>query len=411
MPSEDRSTAPRLLAWLRRAFGRRDESDAIYRALAENASGLVTVLDAEGRILFASPGHEKELGYAAEELRGRQAFEVFAVEDDTGERSALEREVERGDSGPHLLRVRHRDGSYRWLETSGTRSITPAGELRVIGISRDVTEMQGQLEELAERRRKAEALERELAQGASRLAEATQRLEELQTRLAEAQRLSAPVNLGSMAHSINNPLAALKGVVEMALEAADGKDATLERVLHLARRIEKVVDGTLGFFRHRVLELEPCSPAEVLESVRDELQERAAAGRVRLELKSVIGRKGLSADAGLLTSALVCIAENSLEAMPDGGALWLESESDDEASVSLRIADTGPGIPPELRAKVLEPFFTTKGGGTGLGLTIANRIVRAHYGAIHIDEHAGGGAAVTVRLPFSAEASDPARAS
>ncbi len=377
MPSEDRSTAPRLLAWLRSAFGRRDESDAIYRALAENASGLVTVLDAEGRILFASPGHEKELGYAPRELRGRQAFEVFAVEDDTGERSALEREVERGNSGPHLLRVRHRDGSYRWLETSGTRSISPAGELRVIGISRDVTEIQRQLEEL-------------------------------QTRLAEAQKLSAPVNLGSMAHSINNPLAALKGVVEMALEAAEGKDATLERVLHLARRIEKVVGGSLGFFRHQVLELEPCSPAEVLESVRDELLERAAAGRVRLELKSVIGRKGLSADASLLTSALVCIAENSLEAMPEGGALWLESDSDDGVSVSLRIADTGSGIPPELRAKVLEPFFTTKGGGTGLGLTIANRIVRAHHGAIRIDEHAGGGAAVTVRLPFSAEAVEPA---
>jgi signal transduction histidine kinase len=263
-----------------------------------------------------------------------------------------------------------------------------------------------------ERRRFQETLSREvdarthqLDEANAELRDANQRLQELQEQLLKAERLGAEEYLaGSIAHSINNPLAALKGRIEMALEARSGNDPTLERISELAHRIQEVVEGTLGLVRSRSLSLCVEVPAGVLEDVREELAERAKKHGVAIELKVAPDLPEVVVDRSLLVAALVSVAENAIDAMAEtGGSLWLEAEEIttlDAPALAFRIGDSGPGIPPDLRSKVFEPFFTTKRAGTGLGLAIARGVIQGHSGSLRIEDRPDGGTLITVEIPL-----------
>lgn len=206
---------------------------------------------------------------------------------------------------------------------------------------------------------------------------------------------------GSVAHAINNPLAALLGTVEMALESSRGNKQTLERVHHLARRIQSVVAGTLQLFGRGELQPRALRPDQLISDVAIEIGSRRSAREVAIDIKVEAGLPKIQADLTLLTAAIVAIAENSLEAMESQGRLWLTAElHPPERILELRVEDTGPGVPAPLRRRVFEPFFTTKGGSTGLGLSIADGIVAQHRGRIRIADRSGGGAAVIVELPL-----------
>src|SRR5262249_28331139 len=104
------------------------------------------------------------------------------------------------------------------------------------------------------------------------------------------------------------------------------------------------------------------------------------------------------ADPDLICQVLLGLLANAVEATPGGGEVALAAQAAD-GTVELAVADSGPGVPPELRGRIFEPFFTTRARGTGLGLAVARQIVEAHGGRIEVGDHAGGGACFTVRLP------------
>jgi signal transduction histidine kinase len=211
----------------------------------------------------------------------------------------------------------------------------------------------------------------------------------------EATRLA-----GSVAHAINNPLAALLGTVEMALESRGGERQALHRVLHLAHRIESVVASTLQLFRLDAPRREPVAMSDLIESLRRELSARSSPARIGVETKLDSELPEIQADPELLATALTALAENGVEAMAEhGGQLWLEAERAPGDGVVVRVIDSGAGIALALRERVFEPFFTTKGGGTGLGLSIANHIVTQHGGRIELTARHGGGTTATVHLP------------
>jgi signal transduction histidine kinase len=109
----------------------------------------------------------------------------------------------------------------------------------------------------------------------------------------------------------------------------------------------------------------------------------------------------VQADGDLVCQVLVGLLANAAEATPAGGEVVVRARAEN-GSIALAVADSGPGIAPELRARVFEPFYTTRPNGTGLGLAVARQIVEAHGGRIDVADRPGGGACFTILLPTGA---------
>ncbi len=255
----------------------------------------------------------------------------------------------------------------------------------------------------AEHSRRTQILEADLARATSQLMRAVRKLSEAHERPARVQGSGSAEELAaSVAHSIRNPLAALIGTAQMSLEGPSRAKPALERILKLAWRIKDLIDRTLTLFQQGTANLSLDDPGDILEKIRAELAERASAQSVRVELRIASALPSVTADRTLLRTALQSIAENALEAMPEGGTLWLcVSAAPERRVVEFEIMDTGPGIPDELRERVFEPFFSTKGGGIGLGLSIARGVIRGHQGQLRMERAPAGGTRVLIELPLS----------
>jgi signal transduction histidine kinase len=130
------------------------------------------------------------------------------------------------------------------------------------------------------------------------------------------------------------------------------------------------------------------------------LAPQANQQRIRLDVRLPEAEIVLVGHRDRLKQALLNIATNALEAMPDGGQMGMACEPrDGHASVLIR--DSGPGIPPEVMGKIYGMYFTTKSGGTGIGLYVARSVVESHGGNIRVDSHAGEGTSFEVDLPLA----------
>jgi len=220
-------------------------------------------------------------------------------------------------------------------------------------------------------------------------------------RLAVVGRMSANV-----AHEIKNPLGTIVLNAELLQEEldrfAEQDTAEAKNLLAVIKseldRLIEVVEEYLQFARLPKVNLEEGGVNEVVSDLLAFLKEDVA-GRgimVQEELKDCLPR--VQVDPRQLRQALLNIVKNSIEAMPDGGKLTLATEAKD-GWVEIRIADTGRGIPEENWDLVFTPFFSTKHGGTGLGLPITSHIVEEHRGTIHLESFVDLGTVFTIRLP------------
>jgi len=356
-----------------------------------------------------------------------QTLEVLDANESATALAGLPREDLVGGYGLELLPPEHHAGLLRHvreIQLDGTatslRYVRPDGEVRHLSLSHssldyeqrpaNVTVVKDRTDQVRlgeEQQRYAGRLEREVEGRTADLEDVNRKLRQLQGNLVQAQRLSAAEDLAaSVAHSINNPLAALLGTVELAIESGTTPNPALERVLYLAHRIKRVIDSTLELFRRGTLQLQPTAPKEIVDALCDELRGRAHESKVLIEVKVEAGLPNIQVDRTLIVAALVSIAENAIEAMRTGGTLWVEAEAVPTVhAVRFRMTDTGPGVPANIRHRILDPFFTTKGGGTGLGLAIANGIVQGHQGTIRLDDRPLGGCVVTVELATEAASS------
>ena len=229
--------------------------------------------------------------------------------------------------------------------------------------------------------------------------------ERLQARLTEAERLAAAGELAaSVAHEIRNPLAAIVNATTLlgVEETLTGEERahTLGVMKKEARRLNRILSDFLIFAR-------PREPKRLLGDIREIIDHVAALIRegpdrahdVELSVRVEPAVPSFPFDADQITQLVWNIALNGVEAMDGCGQLSI-AVSLGEAQVAIAISDTGRGIPAEERRRVFEPFYSRKPAGTGLGLTIARRIVAAHGGRIEIESTPGRGACFTILLPL-----------
>jgi signal transduction histidine kinase len=229
----------------------------------------------------------------------------------------------------------------------------------------------------------------------------------LHARLREVERLATAGELAAgMAHEIRNPLAAIVNATALLDDetglTADERATTLAAVRTEARRLNRILSNFLHFARPQEARRVPGDIRQVVEHVSGLIRDgRSGASRVDVKVAVDPAVPRFAFDRDQLTQVLWNVALNGLEAMNGRGRLSLEVARQN-GDVVLAVSDTGPGIPGERLAHVFEPFYSGKPSGSGLGLTIAERIMAAHGGRIEIDSEVGRGTRVSLLFPLEA---------
>lgn len=223
----------------------------------------------------------------------------------------------------------------------------------------------------------------------------------------EKQRLLSRL-LAQLAHEIRNPLSSLhihaqlleEDVQLLAPEVRDKLRGRLELIDGELHRLENIVKRFLRLSGPSELTLEPVHLPRVVHHVCELL--RPEAGERGIEISVVLDEPlpTLMADPPQLTQALLNLVINAVQAIERRGRIELRVHAREDHLV-VAVADTGPGIPAERLATIFEPYFTTKTGGSGLGLWIVQQIAMAHRGAIQAANGPAGGAIFTLRLPLT----------
>ncbi len=240
------------------------------------------------------------------------------------------------------------------------------------------------------------------------LSEFTAELEHSQHQLVQAEKMAAVGRLtASIAHEINNPLQAIENSLHLALHPAldeAQRRSYLELAEQEVKRLVQIVMRMLDFYR-------PANNALQLINVNRCVSDALTLAHKKLQHAHIEVISRLSSDippvrgvANQLVQVFLNLIINAIEAMPDGGTLWVGSAYQaDTGQVVIAFRDSGPGIPPEVRAHLFEPFHTTKPTGTGLGLTVSYGIIERHQGTIEVESPPGGGATFIVKLPRATE--------
>ena len=322
-------------------------------------------------------------------------------------------------------RLRQHDGVYRWVLNRALPVRDASGAIsRWMGTCTDLEEMVCTREALATSRAELEQRvverTRELSLVNGRLSREMRRRESMQAALLQSQKMEALGELTSgVAHDFNNVIAAIAG--GFGVIARRSTDARLTDIaghgLRAAERGGALVRQLLGVARGQKLTPAIWRPEELVSEI-EPLLRRSAGAAVAFSAACPADLPPVFVDAAQLEAALVNLAVNARDAMPDGGSLVLGlrlSGNEDPAhppemgsadAIAITLADTGPGMAPRVLQRVTEPFFTTKGPGrgTGLGLAMVRGFVQQSGGALRIESRVGLGTNITLYLPLASAA-------
>jgi PAS domain S-box-containing protein len=361
-----------------------------FRILVQGVTDYaIFMLDPEGRVASWNAGAERIKGYSPDEIIGEHFSRFYTPEErDAGVPDrALKAARDIGRYEAEGWRVR-KDGTRFWASVVLDAIHDDEGEL--IGFAKITRDM-------SEKR------------------EAQLRLEESREQLFRSQKMEALGQLtGGLAHDFNNLLTAILGACELALRNIDDPEKVarmLEGVRGSAQRGASLTKQLLAFARAQPLEIKQIDLktffSDVTTLVRPSL-------RSDIEVVTEISDQlwPIDADAGALELALLNLAFNARDAMKDGGTLKISAHNEvlnghpdglRGEHVVLRVADTGTGMPAEVRDRVFEPFFTTKsfGEGTGLGLSQVFGFAKQIGGAAEVESELGEGATFCLYLPAS----------
>lgn len=337
-----------------------------------NAADAIITIDEDHRIVGYNYGAEKMFGYTRKEAIGQDLKIIIPPPHKEVHREYVRRYLATREPrviGKHVqLTAQRRDGSEFPMSISFSVAEI-RGNLYFTGIVRDITEYK-QMEE----------------------------------RLLQSERLAAVGNTVShIAHEIKNPLAIIGGFARQLLKAPGLADKDRQKLAVIVEEVSGL-EAMIAEMRDFVRRPEPKRRLEDLEALLEEtldlFKESFAQQQVAVHLVRETPLPRVSLDRQQMHQVLINLFRNALEAMPRGGRLTVVSRvKDGQAEIS--ISDTGAGITPEVKARLFQPYFTTKAKGTGLGLAICRNIVEGHGGVIFAESTPGQGSTFTIRLPLA----------
>jgi PAS domain S-box-containing protein len=341
----------------------------------------ITVSSLEnGRYLQANEAFLRFVGYSHDEVIGRSSFDL-GLWANAAEREAVVSRLRRGEALRNLeLSFRVRSGQERQVLFSAD-VLELQGERCLVAFSRDITERR-----------------------------------QLEQQLRQAQKMEAVGRLaGGIAHDFNNLLTVISGYMEILLADPAAKGATeMREIMAAAERASALTRQLLAFSRRQLLKPQLISLNDVISGM-DKLLPRLVGESIDLEIRRGRNLSAVLADPGQIEQVVMNLAVNARDAMPNGGAIFIETTdvTVDEVFTAahaglapgryatLAVRDTGVGMDKETQARIFEPFFTTKelGRGTGLGLSTVYGIVKQSGGYIQVESEPGKGATFRMYLP------------
>ncbi len=366
------------------------ESEAGYRAIFANSADLLSVIDvsADGtfRMAEVNPAYERATGAKTEAVRGVE-LRLMAREPESTRLIEHLRRVVAGGAPVFTRDPVSLAGGRRIWESILVPVRNDEGRVdRIVASSRDVTER-----------------------------------EESQARLRRAQRMEAVGHLtGGVAHDFNNILQVIRGNLELVASAVSDPEASerVKNALHGADRAAELTRQLLAFARRQPLEPRVVNLGRLVGDMAEMLR-RTLGEAIEVETVIAGGLWNTLADPAQVESAVLNLALNARDAMPNGGRLTMEitnavlderyanheREVEPGQYVMLAVSDTGQGMTPETLSRAFEPFFTTKGEerGTGLGLSMVYGFVKQSHGHAQIYSEPGEGTTVKIYLPRSGQ--------
>jgi len=367
---------------IRTQLAKREE---LFRLISENAVDMIAVVDTHANRIYNSPSYERVLGYSPEEMQATVGFDQVHPDDRHLVEEALQEARERGVGRSIQYRMRHKDGTWRILESTSNAVRGPNAQVeKLVIVNRDITERK-QLEEQFRQAQKMEAV----------------------------GRLS-----GGIAHDFNNLLSVIIGYAEFLQERLESEGTLQESVaeiLKAGKRAASLTRQLLAFSRLQVLDPKVIDlNGTVCET--ENLLRRLIGEDIELRTSLDRGLGRIKADQGQIEQVIMNLAVNARDAMPQGGRLIICTENfvmdrsfvrrypypvQPGPYVLLKVTDTGVGMTDDIKARAFEPFFTTKekGKGTGLGLSMVYGVVKQSGGYIDIESSLGVGTTFRIYLP------------
>ncbi|MBI9075258.1 MAG: PAS domain S-box protein [Desulfatibacillum sp.] len=368
------------------------ESEEKYRELVENINDVVFALDGKGRCTYISPVVKTIMGVEPESLIGK-TLQDFIHKDDVQISRENAVKIMEGNPLQSEYRVRAVDGKTRWVRAS-SRPIMEDGKVTGIrGTFRDVTDYMKAQED-------------------------KKRLEE---QLEHSQKLEAIGTLaGGIAHNLNNVLYPILGYTEMAIEDIpedSPAQESLQEVLHAADRARELVFQILTYSRRSEEKLEPIDLGPIMKEVI-KLISAAVPSTIKVEQSLAPNCPAVLADSAQIHHVIMNLCTNAYHSMRDTGGIldvalshveYKEGQKTPVVNmatgeyVRISVTDQGQGIEPEVRERIFEPYFTTKGvgEGTGMGLALALAIVTKVSGFIDVTSVPGKGSTFDLYFPVT----------
>lgn len=353
-----------------------EESEKKYRELFENANDAIFIFDAEGKdrghIIAANRAAAEMHGYSAEELLSMNIKDLD-VEEDATKADARIKDILAGR--PLTVELQHyrKDGSVFPLEAAASL-LELKGHKYILAFDKDISE----------RKQAEEKLMR-----------------------AETMKVCGELTTG-LAHEIKNPLAGIKGSMQLFSETAkltDPERNILNMAISEIKRIESLIRDILNFAKPPKPQFSSVDINSLLDSVLNFSLQSISSRLTAAEPLHIVkdfdnNLPHIIADPMQLNQSFLNLILNAAEDMTEGGTLTVKTSYNVSAnSVQIIISDTGKGIEKELMVEVFNPFFTTKPKGTGLGLPITKRLIEQHGGSISFKNNPDRGVAFTINLP------------